>query len=122
MIGRQLVPRVESYLHELVRTCAEIERPLVSVVLFGSAASGGFSSGSDVDLLIVVRDETTREGKRKLRSEVTRLEIAHGFRPAPPPRRLQARIERVTAHLKILRERRLPIRAGREQFLHLLTA
>ena len=69
------------------------------MVLFGSAASGGFSSGSDVDLLIVVRDETTREGKRKLRSEVTRLEIAHGFRPAPPPRRWQARIERAVGHM-----------------------
>lgn len=92
-------PRVESYLQELVRACAAIEQPLVSVILFGSSASGGFSSGSDVDLLIVVPDDTTPESQRTLRSAVTRLEIVHGFRPARPPQRVQARIERAVGHL-----------------------
>jgi len=94
-----IVPRVERYLQELARTCAAIEQPPVSVILFGSAARGGFSSVSDVDLLIVVRDDTTPEDQRRLRSAVTRLEIAHGFRPARPPRRMQARIERAVGHL-----------------------
>src|SRR5205809_7370490 len=98
-LGRQLLPRVQTYLDELLRTCAQIEQPLVSVILFGSAASGGFSSASDVDLMIVVPDDTTPEGKRRLRAEVTRLEIAHGFRPAHPRRALQARIERAVGHL-----------------------
>ena len=98
-LRRPLVPRVQTYLDELVRTCAEIGQPLVSVILFGSAASGGFCNASDVDLIIVVPDETTPEGKRALRTEVARLEIVHGFRPPHARQAVQARIERAVGHL-----------------------
>ena len=99
MAARQLLPRVQTYLDDLLRICAQIEQPLVSMILFGSAASGGFSSVSDVDLMIVVPDETTSEGKRKLRAEVAHLEIAHGFRPPHPTGALQTRVERAVGHL-----------------------
>jgi len=74
---------------------------LVSVVLFGSAAKGGFSTISDVDLILVLPDEATRENKRGVREEVARLETVHGFRPAaaPSPWALQARVERAVGHL-----------------------
>jgi predicted nucleotidyltransferase len=98
VLGRHLAPRVQAYLDELIRTCVHIEQPLVSLILFGSAASGGFSDVSDVDLLIVVPSETKPESKQALRTEVARLEVVHGFRSATPARVLQARIERAVGH------------------------
>src|SRR5437868_5299034 len=61
-------PPVLSYLEDVVRTCVDRERGLVSVVLFGSAAIGGFSATvSDVDMILVVPDHTSREDKNQLR-------------------------------------------------------
>jgi predicted nucleotidyltransferase len=61
-----------------LRVCGE--NSLVSVILFGSAASGAFSESSDVDLIIVTPDETSLEDRRLLRDAVTDLEIMHGLR------------------------------------------
>ena len=41
--GAPLPVRVQTYIEALVQTCAQDRVPLVSVVLFGSAAKGGFS-------------------------------------------------------------------------------
>src|SRR6266511_3677035 len=79
--GLQLPLRVQTYLHAVVQTCAQIGYSLVSVVLFGSVTKGGFSSVSDVDLIIVLADDTTQDDKRRLREEIARLETIHGFRP-----------------------------------------
>src|SRR5262245_58252351 len=97
--GRELSPHVQTYLDELIRTCARIEQPLVTVIVFGSAASGGFSTDSDVDLMIVVPDDTAPQAKRHLQAEVARLEIAHGFRPVHFPGAFRTRIERAVGHL-----------------------
>jgi len=88
LLGLQNPPRVQSYLDELVLTCAQSGHSLVSVVLFGSPATRGFSSVSDVDLIVVLPDDTAQENKLRLREEVERLETAHGFRPAHPPGRV----------------------------------
>lgn len=53
---------------------------LVSIVLFGSAASGALSESSDVDLIIVIPDETSQKHRQLLRDAVTDLEIKHGLR------------------------------------------
>jgi predicted nucleotidyltransferase len=95
----QRLPRVQTYLDHIVRSCAQIEQPLVSMILFGSAASGGFSNVSDVDLIIVVPNETTADARSRLRAEVARLEIVHGFRPPRPVGALRARVERAVGHL-----------------------
>jgi hypothetical protein len=74
---------------------------LVSVVLFGSAAKGGFSEDiSDVDLIIVVPDDASRATRRRLGEDVARLEAFHGFRPATThaPGAVRARIERAVGH------------------------
>jgi hypothetical protein len=72
----------------------------VSVILFGSTTKGGFSSVSDVDLIIVLPDDATRENKHQIRDEITRLETVHGFRPATAhPSGAKARIERAVGHL-----------------------
>lgn len=99
--GAQLPARVQTYIEALVRTCAQDRAPLVSVVLFGSAAKGGFSEDvSDVDLIIVVPDDASRVIKRRLREDVARLETFHGLRPATTrsPGGLRARIERAVGH------------------------
>ena len=77
-------PPVQAYLEALVRTCLDSGRPLVSVVLFGSAATGGFSAtASDVDLILVVPDGTSGEDKNRLRDGIERIEALHGFRENP---------------------------------------
>ena len=73
---------------------------LVSVILFGSAAVGGWSdAGSDVDLILVLRDSAIAVDRRRLREEVERLEVVHGFRvdAAEPPPALEMLMQRVTA-------------------------
>jgi predicted nucleotidyltransferase len=98
--GLQFPLGVQTYLDAVVQTCARAGHPLVSVALFGSAAKGGFSTVSDVDLLIAVPDDATREDKRRLREEIARLETVHGFRPATAqPSAAQARVERAVGHL-----------------------
>lgn len=73
--GPAIPPRVKAYVDTIVRTCAEDGRALVSVVLFGSAAIGGWvESVSDVDLVLVVPDTTASEAIDSLRKEVGRIE------------------------------------------------
>jgi len=70
--------RVQAYVETIVHTCADGGRALVSVVLFGSAAIGGWvETVSDVDLILVVPDCATDEDTDRLRSDVERIEILH---------------------------------------------
>jgi predicted nucleotidyltransferase len=97
----QLPARVQTYLDALVRTCAQDGPLLVSVVLFGSAAKGGFSEEvSDVDLLIVLSDDASRTQRRQLVDDVAHLEALHGLRPATTHSAgsLRALMDRVMAH------------------------
>lgn len=51
------VPRVTAYVADVAALCAPPAGPLVSLILFGSAATGGYSPAvSDVDLLVVIAD------------------------------------------------------------------
>ena len=97
----QLPARVQTYLDALVQTCAQDGPLLVSVVLFGSAAKGGFSGEvSDVDLIIVLSDDASPSQRRQLADDVARLEALHGLRPATTHSvgRLRALMDRVMAH------------------------
>jgi predicted nucleotidyltransferase len=95
-----LPARVQAYIAAVVRTCAETDNALVSVILFGSAATGGFSGTvSDVDLILVLQDGASPEDRRRVRDSVTSLEIIHGLRQARNgPGVLEAFVERVSAH------------------------
>ncbi|MDQ6769715.1 MAG: nucleotidyltransferase domain-containing protein [Gemmatimonadota bacterium] len=100
---RSLPPRVQAYVDAIARMGAEAGGKLVSVILFGSAATGGFSGpASDVDLLLVLRDDVSQEEKRRLRDDVVRLEARHGFRELPPRPRgaVEEFVERVTANVR----------------------
>jgi predicted nucleotidyltransferase len=99
--GIRLPVRVQTYLEAVVRTCAQDCPFLVSMVLFGSAAEGGFSGDiSDVDLIIVVSDDASRTQRRRLAEDVARLETLHGLRPVTnrSPGGLRAFIDRVMSH------------------------
>ena len=63
--GARLPARVQRYIEALVDTSAQARTALLSVVLFGSAAKGGFSGGvSDVDLIIVRENTLPGEDSR----------------------------------------------------------
>jgi hypothetical protein len=93
--------RVQAYADTIVHTCADGGWGLVSVVLFGSAAAGGWVDNlSDVDLILVVPDSATDEDMDRLRSEVERIEILHGLcsHSAHGQPALERFLDRVTAH------------------------
>ena len=99
--GSRLPPRVQTYIDALVETLAHEPAPLVSVVLFGSASKGDFSRDvSDVDVIVVVSDASSREHRRRLGENIARLETVHELRPATthPPGGLGKRIERAVGH------------------------
>jgi predicted nucleotidyltransferase len=93
--------RVQSYLDALVQTCAHGRTSLLSIVLFGSAAKGGFADAvSDVDLILVVADDVARAARRQLGEDVARLEIVQGLRieAAQSAGAMRARVERAVGH------------------------
>jgi predicted nucleotidyltransferase len=101
-LSASLPPRVQAYLEAIVQMGADAGQ-LVSVILFGSAATGGFSGpASDVDLLLVLRDDASREDRRRLRDDVARLEAHYGFREVSPRPRgaLEEFVERIMANVR----------------------
>jgi predicted nucleotidyltransferase len=53
---------------------------LVSLVVFGSAARGGFSDAvSDVDLIVVLADGAAAGERGRIQAQVAALEVAHGL-------------------------------------------
>ncbi len=76
----RIARRIEMYLTDVVRACLVRGSPPASLVLFGSTATGGYSAAvSDVDLLLVLRDEVSAEDKRNVRDAVSALEARHGL-------------------------------------------
>ena len=79
-----LPARVQTYIEALVQTYAKDRASLVSVVLFGSTAKGGFSKDvSDVDLIIVVPDDASRAETRRLGEDVAPLDAFQEIRWIP---------------------------------------
>ena len=71
---------VQQYIDAVAQLPGCGEKSLVSVILFGSAASGAFSGSSDVDLILVLPNEAALDDRRRLREAVSDLEITHGLR------------------------------------------
>jgi predicted nucleotidyltransferase len=95
--------RLQAYVETIVHTCSDGGRALVSVVLFGSAAIGGWvETVSDVDLILVVPDSATDEDTDRLRSEVERIGILHRLRTrsAHDQPALERLLDRVTANAR----------------------
>jgi predicted nucleotidyltransferase len=88
--------RVQQYLDAIAQLRQSGANSLVSVILFGSTASGAVSESSDVDLIIVLPDGATAEDRRRVGEAVSSLEIAHGFRL--PAGRRKNPLERFAEH------------------------
>lgn len=73
-------PKVREHVQQVIQKSVAIcGGHLRSVVLFGSAARGQFSEGvSDVDLILVVSDDTPNHVVRKLDTELERFEENQG--------------------------------------------
>jgi predicted nucleotidyltransferase len=71
---------VQQYIDDVAQLPAGGEKSLISVILFGSAASGAFSESSDVDLILVLPNEAALGDRHRLREAVSDLEIMHGIR------------------------------------------
>ncbi|HEX8387130.1 MAG TPA: nucleotidyltransferase domain-containing protein [Rubricoccaceae bacterium] len=99
-------PDVEAYLAAVVAACGAPAGPLASLILFGSAATGGYAAPiSDVDLLVVLRDGAGTAERRRVREVVAAIEARHGLakplrRGTVPARALAAFADRVTANAR----------------------
>jgi predicted nucleotidyltransferase len=71
---------VAAYLDDIVREHTALAIPLVSLILFGSAATGGYAAaGSDVDSLVVVSDDTDAPARLRVRNRVADLEARYAL-------------------------------------------
>jgi hypothetical protein len=92
---------VAEYLTDIVRELAAEDGVLAAVVLFGSAATGGYEAGvSDTDVLLVVHDDTAAEPRRALAAAIDVLERRHGLAKEKSGRVsvLEAFADRITAN------------------------
>ena len=72
---------IRKYIESIAQLRLSSGAPLVSVILFGSAAKGAFAAAvSDVDLIVVLPDSASQADRREIREKVFALEITHGFR------------------------------------------
>jgi predicted nucleotidyltransferase len=69
----RLPTAISRYLDAVTETCGHSS--LVSLVLFGSVASGWASNVSDVDLIVILSDDATPNTMGRLREEIALLEV-----------------------------------------------
>jgi Nucleotidyltransferase domain len=70
---------IRKYLEAIAQLRLSSGAPLVSVILFGSAAKGA-TDAADVDLIIILPDTASHDDRRHIHEKVLALEIIHGFR------------------------------------------
>ncbi len=76
-----LSQKTKTYIEKTVQLCTENNVDLVSLIVFGSILKGGFlDEVSDVDMILVIADETPKKTMRKLRKDLMKLEFSYGFR------------------------------------------
>jgi hypothetical protein len=96
-------PKIEAYVTDVVRACTAPTGSLVSLILFGSAATGGYTAAiSDVDLFLVMADDADAGEWRRIRDSVSALEVRHGVAPSSGGRStmLGSFTDRITANVR----------------------
>ena len=98
---------VEAYLADVVAACAPPNGALVSLILSGSAATGGYAAAvSDVDLFLVIGDDADEAERRRVRDVVSELEVRRELAKRRSPSRgvlavaLERFADRVTANVR----------------------
>jgi hypothetical protein len=72
--------RIDAYVAEIARVGSGSRDSLVSIILFGSASTGGYvASLSDLDLVLVLNDHADPAEKERIHRAVEELEARHGF-------------------------------------------
>jgi hypothetical protein len=70
----EVAERIAAYVGDIANHCGGRGEPLVSIVLFGSAATGGYTAGiSDLDLLLVLNDDAGPDRRTFVAQRVGRL-------------------------------------------------
>lgn len=76
--------RARDYINEVVEIAVGQENDVVSIVIFGSVAKGGFTQGtSDVDVVVVLADDALRGRRKEINRQLMALELKHGLRERP---------------------------------------
>ena len=78
-----LPANVRGYLDAVFEFADHKSSEIVSIMIFGSVAKGGFSPVSDVDLFVVLADEVPWDEKKKLQHDLAGLELQHKLRKRP---------------------------------------
>jgi Nucleotidyltransferase domain len=88
------------YIEAVIDACNAQPPGLASLIVFGSAVTGGWLQGiSDVDLILVVPDAASRQHRRCLQAAVERTQQLHGLDHAAPHGALVRFVETVTASI-----------------------
>ncbi|MCK4972766.1 MAG: nucleotidyltransferase domain-containing protein [Candidatus Heimdallarchaeota archaeon] len=76
-----LTPKARYYIGEAIGLFLKNKIDLLSIIIFGSAIRGEYQQDlSDVDIIFVINDDTTRKVKIKISKELNELEYKHTFR------------------------------------------
>jgi len=97
-----LSTNVRHYLDAVLKFADQKSSEIVSIMIFGSVAKGGFSPVSDVDLLVVLADEVPWQEKKRLEHDLAALELEHKLRERPKSKRefVRAIVDRMAAQFK----------------------
>ncbi|MCK5141272.1 MAG: nucleotidyltransferase domain-containing protein, partial [Candidatus Heimdallarchaeota archaeon] len=77
----KLSPKARNYIGESISIIVENKIDLLSLIIFGSAIKGEYQPDlSDVDLIFVIHDKTSKKDKARIIKELTKLEYKHTFR------------------------------------------
>ncbi len=93
----------DDYLNDVIQLADERYPAIGSILIFGSAAKGNFLRGvSDIDLLIVLADNTAQQTKRIISDDLAALELKHRLRRPPDSRleRLYTKVDRMASQFK----------------------
>lgn len=97
-----LPANVRHYLDAVLKFANQKSCEIVSIMIFGSVAKGGFSPVSDVDLLVVLADEVPWKEKKRLEHDLLGLELEHKLRERPKSKRelILTVVDRVAGQFK----------------------
>ena len=97
-----LPANVRDYLDAVLEFANQRSSEIVSIMVFGSAANGGFSPVSDVDLFVVLADEVGWNRKKKLERGLAILELKHELRKRPKSKKESTltAVDRLAAQFK----------------------